>query len=171
MWCYYHCYSTFLSVVFVDTFKMHLLIIFIYCQMSIDLLLKFSLFHIAANIKQDNRMLLSLLKAKCRIMPVYYFEQPCKLSYNESFTGRNINILNLTCSPDTTGEKNHFVFIYIGLCVLCAYVFLLSTHPAVFDPLGRRRSLSGDHEKVRDTFWMCPYYCPSWWNFLGSYVK
>lgn len=81
--------------------------------MSIDLLLKFSLFHITANIKQDNRMLLVLLKAKCRIMPVYYLEQPCKLSYNESYTGSNIHILNLTCSPDTTGKKKTTLFTLV----------------------------------------------------------
>lgn len=95
--------------------------------MSIDLLLKFSLFHITANIKQDNRMLLALLKVKCRIMPVYYLEQPCKLSCNESYTWGNIHILNLTCSPDTTGKKNHFILISTGLCVLSACIFLPST--------------------------------------------
>lgn len=84
--------------------------------MSIDLLLKFSLFHITANIKQDNRMLLALLKVKCRIMPVYYLEQPCKLSCNESYTWGNIHILNLTCSPDTTGKKialSWFPLVYV----------------------------------------------------------
>lgn len=73
--------------------------------MSIDFLLKFSLFHITVSIKQDNRMLLALLKSKSRIMPTYYLEQPCKLSFNDSYTGSNIHILNLMCSPDTTGKK------------------------------------------------------------------
>lgn len=73
--------------------------------MSIDLLLKISLFHIAASIKQDNRMLLALLKAKYRIMSAYFLEQPCKLSFNESYKGSNIHILNLTCSSDTTEKK------------------------------------------------------------------
>lgn len=117
--------------------------------MSIDLLLKFSLFHITANIKQDNRMLLVLLKAKCRIMPVYYLEQPCKLSYNESYTGSNIHILNLTCSPDTTGKKKP-LYLHWFMCSLCLY--FSAFHPEVFDPLGRRCSLSGDHENVRDSF-------------------
>lgn len=118
--------------------------------MSIDLLLKFSLFHITANIKQDNRMLLVLLKAKCRIMPVYYLEQPCKLSYNESYTGSNIHILNLTCSPDTTGKKKKPLYLHWFMCCLCLY--FSAFHPEVFDPLGRRCSLSGDHENVRDSF-------------------
>lgn len=91
--------------------------------MSIDLLLKFSLFHISANIKQDNRMLLALLKAKCRIMPVYYLEQPCKLSYNESYTRSNIHILNLTCSPDTTGEKKITLSLFTLFYVFFVPVF------------------------------------------------
>lgn len=119
--------------------------------MSIDLLLKFSLFHISANIKQDNRMLLALLKAKCRIMPVYYLEQPCKLSYNESYTSSNIHILNLTCSPDTTGEKKSlYLYLHSFMCSLCLY--FSAFHPEIFDPLGRSCSLSGDHKKVRGSF-------------------
>lgn len=104
--------------------------------MSIDLLLKFSLFHITANIKQDNKMLLALLKAKCRIMPVYYLERPCKLSYNESYTRSNIHILNLTCSPDTTGEKiTLFLFTLV-------YVFFLPIFfclpPTSFGPIWKK---------------------------------
>lgn len=91
--------------------------------MSIDLLLKFSLFHITANIKQDNRMLLALLKARCRIMPVYYLEQPCKLSYNESYARSNIHILNLTCSPDTTGKRKIISSLFTLVCVFFVPLF------------------------------------------------
>lgn len=118
--------------------------------MSIDLLLKFSLFHITANIKQDNRMLSALLKVKCRIMPVYYLEQPCKLSCNESYTWGNIHILNLTCSPDTTGKKSLYPDFHWFMCSFCLY--FSAFHSKVFDSFGRRCSLSGDHKKVRDSF-------------------
>lgn len=130
--------------------------------MSIDLLLKFSLFHITASIKQDNRMLLALLEAKCRIMPAYYLEQPCKLSFNESYTGSNIHILNLMCSPDTREKKvtlsRFSKVITLSFC-LCFSAF----HPKTFDPFGhqQKRCVSGDHEKVRKSFWMCLMTAPA----------
>lgn len=130
--------------------------------MNIDLLLKFGLFHITASIKQDNRMLLALLEAKCRIMPAYYLEQPCKLSFNESYTGSNIHILNLTCSPDTREKKvtlSQFPKVITLSFCLCFSAF----HPKTFDPFGykQKRSVSGDHEKVRESFWMCLMTAPA----------
>jgi len=75
-------------------------------------------------------MLLVLLKAKCRVMPAYYLKQLCKLNFSKSYTGSNIHILNLTCSPDITKIKSlypdfpknnglcdHTVFLLMLFCL------------------------------------------------------
>ena len=141
--------------------------------MSIDLLLKCSLFHITASIKQDNRMLLTLLKAKCRIMPTYYLRQPCKLSFSESYTGSNMHTLNLTCCPDTTEKKSlypdfpknsglcdHTIFLPILFCLphKTFWPFCLLTKAFSIRWLWKSE---GELLNV-------PYDCPSWQNFVGS---
>lgn len=141
--------------------------------MSIDLLLKFSLFHITANIKQDNRMLSALLKAKCRIMPTYYLEQPCKLSFNESYTGSNIHILNLTCSPDTT-EKYHFILIsqrtVVYVITLSFWLYFSAFHKKTFDPFGLLTKAFSIRWlwKSEGELLNVPYDCSRWENFVGS---